>query len=81
MIKIEEEMLQEIAKNPIILEVLNRVLAQQAKGKEKYGQLVKVDLYDTIGWIDHAMEECADKLIYLECIKQSLLAEMKKPLD
>ena len=77
----EEEFAKELHSNPIINQVVATIVGQQAKGKEKYGQLVKVDLYDTIGWIDHAMEECADKLIYLECIKQSLLAEMKKPLD
>ncbi len=72
---------KELSENPIIMSVIAKIVGQQTKGKEKYGQLVKVDLYDTIGWIDHAMEECADKLIYLECIKQSLIAEMKKPLD
>lgn len=72
---------EDIAQNPIISKVLNIIMRQQDKGLDKYGQLVKVDLYDTVGWINHALEECADKMIYLECIKQSLLKEMKKPLD
>ena len=45
---------------------------QQAKGKAKYG--ITVDEADlTIEqWIQHAQEEAADLMVYLEKIKQEL---------
>jgi hypothetical protein len=45
---------------------------QQAKGKAKYG--ITVDDADlTIEqWIQHAQEEAADLMVYLEKIKQEL---------
>lgn len=77
----EKALTQEMATNPVIMNVIELLVGQQMKGLEKYGKFVEVHSLTTIEWLDHAMQECADKLIYLECIKQSILDDMKKPLD
>jgi hypothetical protein len=45
---------------------------QQAKGKEKYGITVDEAELSIEQWIQHAQEEAADWIIYLEKIKQEL---------
>jgi hypothetical protein len=45
---------------------------QQAKGKAKYGIAVDDAELTIEQWIQHAQEEAADWIIYLEKIKQEL---------
>lgn len=70
--------MEDLMKNPILSEIINLFQAQQAKGLEKYGELVNIDAYSVAEWIEHAQQECVDKLVYLEAIKQKMLKE--KPL-
>jgi hypothetical protein len=45
---------------------------QQAKGKAKYGITVDDAELTIEQWIQHAQEEAADLMVYLEKIKQEL---------
>ncbi|TCN00902.1 hypothetical protein EV294_101352 [Paenibacillus sp. BK033] len=65
--------MDEMKKNPVLSAILERFIGQQAKGLEKYGELVNLDSYSLIEWIEHAQQEITDQLIYLECIKQKLI--------
>jgi hypothetical protein len=67
--------------NPILQEIVKLFEQQQEKGLKKYGTLVKLDDYSIIGWIEHEQQELIDALVYLECIKQRIQDDMKKPLD
>ena len=46
---------------------------QTQKGFKKYGVLVEPDRLDDVEWIDNAMEELIDTLVYLQCLKEKLL--------
>lgn len=64
--------------NPIIAAVFERLYEQQEKGLNKYGKLVDTDSHTLIEWLEHALQEQTDLLIYMECIKQKLMEEVKK---
>ena len=58
--------------------------AQQDKGLSKYG--VYVDDADLTAeeWIEHAQEEQADMMVYLECLKRKMniiLSQQEKIVD
>lgn len=59
--------------NPILSEVLGALTAQTAKGIAKYPNTVNVDDYSVIGWIDHAIEEGIDQIVYLTALKQKIV--------
>ena len=61
-----------IDRNEILKEVQDVLRNQTAKGIAKYGHTVDVGSLSTIEWIDHAIEESMDKIVYLTCIKKSL---------
>jgi cystathionine beta-lyase family protein involved in aluminum resistance len=54
--------------------IIGIVRSQQEKGLKKYGVTVDDANLTTIQWIDHICEEKVDELIYLQKLKQSLLA-------
>ncbi len=55
--------------------------AQQDKGLSKYG--VYVDDADLTAeeWIEHAQEELADMMVYLECLKRKISKRLIDILD
>lgn len=54
--------------------VINIIERQQIKGYRKYGKTVDQAGLDVIQWIQHAQEEVADLLVYLEMVKGELNA-------
>ena len=68
-----EKINDSINKNEILKEVLNKLVSQTDKGIEKYGRTVSVDDYSTVEWIDHAIEESIDHIVYLTCLKQKIV--------
>jgi hypothetical protein len=44
--------------------------AQQEKGFNKYGVYVDDANLTTTEWVEHAQEELADMMVYLECLKR-----------
>lgn len=51
----------ELLKTPYLKSVLE---IQTAKGLVKYPNLVNVEDYDVIGWIDHNIQELIDSTVY-----------------
>lgn len=72
------DFLECLLKNKVVGAVMARVMGQQEKGLNKYGELVNSDNLDLLDWIEHKQQETTDELIYLECIKQKLLDERKR---
>lgn len=66
--------------NPIIQATIKRLNKQQIKGYRKYGTYVKVDDYTLSGWIEHALQEQTDNLIYLQC-QHEKVQQIKQELD
>lgn len=52
--------------------VINIIERQQIKGYQKYGVTVDNAGLDVTQWIEHAQQEIADLLIYLEMVKGEL---------
>ena len=44
--------------------------AQQEKGFNKYGVYVDDANLTAPAWVEHAQEELADMMVYLECLKR-----------
>lgn len=56
-----------------VLSAVHQILEQQTlKGLQKYGTTVQADALSVIEWIDHASEETADKLVYLQALKKRI---------
>ncbi|MEK5331995.1 hypothetical protein [Lysinibacillus sp. FSL W8-0992] len=70
----------EILANPVLREVQSLLENQTAKGLAKYGTTVNPLDYTTIEWIDHAIQESMDKIVYLTVLKQKL-EEMQNARD
>jgi len=62
-----------VNKNAILTQVLNVLVEQTEKGVKKYGESVNPDSLETIEWLDHAVQEHADAIVYLTCLKQKLV--------
>lgn len=62
-----------INKNTILTQVLDKLVTQTNKGVEKYGKTVDPDNYSTVEWIDHAIEESIDHIVYLTCLKEKIV--------
>jgi hypothetical protein len=58
---------------PIARDVAERVAKRAAAGMAKYGVTMERTDVDTIGWIDHAIEELLDGAAYLTRLKQGLM--------
>lgn len=67
----------DINKNAVLSSVLQKFVDQTEKGVQKYGHTVNPDEYSTIEWIDHAIEESIDHIVYLTCLRTKI-AEGKK---
>ena len=61
-----------IEENAILQNVHGILENQTRKGVEKYGSTVQPDRLSIVEWINHASEETADKLVYLQCLKAKL---------
>ncbi|NEW05326.1 hypothetical protein GK047_04735 [Paenibacillus sp. SYP-B3998] len=55
------ELLAALTADPILSEVVKLFVAQQEKGLEKYGELVNLDSYSLVGWMEHAQQAYVDK--------------------
>lgn len=62
-----------VNKNAILTQVLDKLITQTNKGVEKYGETVNPDSYSTVEWIDHAIEESIDHVVYLTCLKAKIV--------
>lgn len=80
----------EILGNPVLREIsesleserAREVLANQtAKGLAKYGTTVNIDDYSLVEWIDHAIEEAMDMIVYYNCIIKKLIESGIKEND
>lgn len=52
--------------------ILEKFESQTLKGLKKYGQTVADNNLTAVEWIDHAVEELIDYVVYLECLKAKL---------
>lgn len=66
--------------NQILKRVQNIVRKQTAKGIEKYGTSVQANDLTTVQWLDHASEEAADLLVYLQAMKEKVMIEQNDTL-
>lgn len=66
-----------VNKNAILTQVLDKLITQTNKGVDKYGETVNPDSYETIEWIDHAIEESIDHIVYLTVLKQKIVEGKK----
>ena len=55
-------------------EIFSRLLKQTVKGVKKYGDPVHHDNLSAIEWIDHAIDESVDQIVYLTALKHKLQA-------
>ena len=55
--------------------------AQQEKGFNKYGVYVDDADLSPEEWIEHAQEELADMMVYLECLKRKISKRLLDILD
>lgn len=62
----------EYKQDPIVEEVLNRIQDRADLGMIKYGTSMMREDVDTLGWIDHAIEELLDAALYLTRLKRNL---------
>lgn len=69
--------INKINKNAILTQVLDKLISQTNKGVEKYGETVNPDDYSTVEWIDHAIEESIDYIVYLTVLKQKIVEGKK----
>lgn len=61
--------------NEVLAEIQPLFLNQTIKGISKYGAPVKAENLSTEEWIQHALEECADMMVYLSSLKKKLQRE------
>lgn len=71
-------MIDHINKNAALSQVLDKLIQQTNKGVDKYGTTVNPDDYSTIEWIDHAIEESIDHVVYLTCLKMKIVEGSKR---
>tara|TARA_R100000152_G_C6697238_1_gene127525 strand:+ start:53 stop:283 length:231 start_codon:yes stop_codon:yes gene_type:complete len=58
--------------DPVVATVMKRMSDRSRVGIEKYGCTMLREDIDTVGWIDHAIEELLDAAVYLERLKLNL---------
>lgn len=56
----------------IVLKVIERFKQRSEVGQKKYGTTMDRTDLSTKEWIDHAIEESMDLILYLEKLKQQL---------
>lgn len=62
-----------INENEILAQAHNLLNEQTRKGVKKYGQTVDPHSMDAVEWIDHAVQESVDHIVYLLCLKARLV--------
>lgn len=65
--------LEAMQENEVLQDIHSIFVNQTEKGIKKYGDAVRVDNLSTLEWIDHALQEQADNMVYLTCLKQKLI--------
>jgi hypothetical protein len=59
-----------------IVQAINTKLVSRAEvGFNKYGATMDRDDLNVIEWLDHAVEEMLDQVLYMEKLKQELLKQ------
>ncbi|UED81934.1 hypothetical protein FH508_0008570 [Lysinibacillus sp. CD3-6] len=58
--------------NGVLADIQQLFVKQTEKGIRKYGDTVKVDNLSAVEWCQHALEECADNMVYLSSLKKKL---------
>lgn len=58
---------------PIVKEVIKRLEDRAKEGMKTYGVTMDRKDIDTVGWIDHAIEEALDLANYLTRLKRNLI--------
>jgi len=59
-----------------IVQTINKKLVSRAEvGFNKYGATMDRDDLSVIEWLDHAVEEMLDQVLYMEKLKQELLKQ------
>ena len=60
-----------ITEDPIVNTVIDRMVYRSKEGMIKYGKTMERADIDTVGWIDHAIEELLDSAVYLERLREN----------
>jgi len=61
-----------LQQNEVLFEIQQLFVRQTEKGISKYGAPVKAENLGAEEWIQHALEECADNMVYLTALKKKL---------
>lgn len=62
--------MEKVEENIVLNNVQQLLKNQTEKGVKKYGHTVNPESLEFIEWVDHASEEIADLLVYLQCMKE-----------
>ena len=57
----------------VVKEVIKKMDGRSSTGIKKYGTTLDRNDLSTIDWIDHAIEEGMDQILYLTKLKQELM--------
>lgn len=60
------------SKDTILLKVIEKMYQRSEVGQKKYGTTMDREDLTTEQWIDHAIEEAMDLILYLTKIKEEL---------
>ena len=61
-----------VMKDSVVESVIEQFRSRSEVGKKKYGVTLDRDDLSTLEWIDHAIEESMDFILYLHKIKKQL---------
>lgn len=61
----------------IVTAVLQKYTERSRIGKQKYGTTLDRDDLTIVDWVNHTQEELMDATLYLEKLKQTLIAKTK----
>ena len=62
----------EIKNDTIVSNVIFKLVQRSIIGQQKYGTTLQENNLDLVQWIDHAIEEQMDNILYLEKLKQEV---------
>ena len=58
--------------DPVNIDIIRQIEQREMKGLMKYGMTVSQNPLSTNEWIDHAIEEALDFVVYLKRLKNQL---------
>ena len=61
--------------NSIVQAINTKLVSRAEVGFNKYGATMDRDDLNVIEWLDHAVEEMLDQVLYMEKLKQELLKQ------